>query len=84
MSGLPIGSPAPRQLQYKCDEYPLVFGGHVDYATIDAFGNDTTAWTLGVDLTAMFGSGASNASLRDAENNSTFEPMRIGVQHFTF
>jgi len=72
------------KLQYKCDDYPLVFGGHVGYANIDAFGVDTNAWTLGVDLTAMFGSGASSASLRDAEVNSTMEPMRIGVQHFTF
>jgi len=72
------------KLQYKCDDYPLVFGGHVNYAQIDAFGSDTNAWALGLDITAMFGSGASNASLRDAEVNSTFEPERIGIKYFTF
>ena len=72
------------KLQYKCDDYPLVFGGHVNYATVDAFGGDTNVWTVGVDLTALFGSGASKASLRDAEVNSTFEPMRIGMTYQTF
>jgi hypothetical protein len=72
------------KLQYKCDDYPLVFGGHVNYATIDAFGSDANAWSLGVDITAMFGSGASNASLRDAETNTTFEPVRIGTRYITF
>lgn len=72
------------KLQYKCDDYPLVIGGHVNYATVDAFAGDTNVWTLGVDITAMFGSGASNASLRDAEVNTTFEPQRIGVQYITF
>ena len=72
------------KLQYKCDDYPLVFGGHVNYGMIDAFGSDTNDWVLGLDLTAMFGSGASNASLRDAETNSTWGPERIGVKHLSF
>jgi hypothetical protein len=72
------------KLQYKCDDYPLVFGGHVNYATVDAFGNDTNVWNFGIDITAMFGSGASKASLRDAEVNSTWEPERIGVKYVTF
>ena len=72
------------KLQYKCDDYPLVFGGHVAYATIDAFGGNTDVWNLGIDITAMFGSGASKASLRDAEVNSTFEPMRLGTLYQTF
>lgn len=72
------------KLQYKLDDYPLVLGGHVNYATIDAFGFDTNVWTFGLDLTAMFGSGASDSSLRDTESNTTWEPERIGVKYFTF
>jgi len=72
------------KLQYKCDTYPLVFGAHANYATIDAFGSHSNDWVLGLDLTALFGIGAQNSSLRDAEANAPFEPMRIGVKHFTF
>jgi hypothetical protein len=56
----------------------------LNYATVDAFGGDTNVWTVGIDLTAIFGSGASKASLRDAEVNSTFEPIRIGTVYQTF
>ena len=72
------------KLQYKCDDYPLVFGAHAHYATIDAFGNTSNAWNLGIDLTALFGVGAQNSSLRDAEVNAPFEPMRTGVKYLTF
>jgi hypothetical protein len=72
------------KLQYKLDEYPLVLGGHVNYGSIDAFGGDSDAWVLGLDITALFGSDAEDSSLRDAENNSTFTPMRTGVKYFSF
>jgi hypothetical protein len=51
---------------------------------IDGPIGDTDVWTLGLDITAMFGSGAANSSLRDAEANTTFEPQRIGYKYFTF
>ena len=72
------------KIQYKCDDYPLIFGGHANYGTIDAFGNNADAWNLGIDITALFGVGAQNSSLRDAEVNAPFEPMRIGIKYLTF
>jgi hypothetical protein len=72
------------KLQYKLDEYPIVLGGHVNYGTIDFAGLDSDAWVLGVDITALFGSDAADSSLRDAENNSTFTPIRTGVKYFSF
>jgi hypothetical protein len=73
------------KLQYKCDDYPIIFGGHVNYATIDAFGgNDSHAWNFGVDITALFGVGAQNSSLRDAEANAPFDSQRLGIKYFSF
>jgi len=75
------------KLQYKFDNLPVIFGGHVNYGMIDVGaggGSDTDVWVVGVDITALFGTDASDASLRDAEANSTFEPQRIGVKYFTF
>src|SRR5262245_20335625 len=69
------------KLEYKCDEYPIAFGGHVNYATIDAFGFETDAWNFGLDITAFFGDDARSASLRDAEMNAPFAPERLGVKY---
>jgi hypothetical protein len=70
------------KLQYKCDTYPFVFGAHADYATVDAFGtHGNDAWNLGIDFTALFGIGAQDSSLRDAEVNAPFESMRTGVKY---
>ncbi len=70
------------KLQYKCDTYPLVFGAHANYATVDAFNvNGNDAWNLGISVTALFGIGAQDSSLRDAEANAPFESLRTGVKY---
>ena len=72
------------KLQYKCDDYPLIFGGHVNYTTIDAFGSNNNAWNFGLDITASFGVGAGSSSLRDTETTAPFGPVRTGIKYFAF
>jgi hypothetical protein len=72
------------KLQYKCDDYPVVFGAHVNYAEIEAFGDENDAWNFGFDITALFGEDASKSSLHDAERDGTFDPQRSGIKYFSF